>query len=445
MGVVSEMKDDDHELVGPSENNDEASSDTSKAKEEAELLARLQAQFGDMDVGGLLDGNDNDGGKCNCEDDESESSLDEPTAEELIAWQEAQYAKGRMKLETKKIMEGGSSTSIQKSALQRRRQNKTVQERTLMREYEENEESNEWEHVDPTPALDGVTSIFFPNALESDDEDTGVLELVGGVNPLLQKLAKGDPDVLGTKWSRLYSSTDGDGLSFRNLCSKITGYDGPTVLLVGGTPSASRCVGQNNGDRVSLGFFTTDTWIESPDYFGSDDDCFLFSLDHKTNHVQFVRPKARSESPSNVGSKRYMYCHPSSLATANRAKTNGSVHGIGIGGTASQPRMHITESLEECRALGYDKLFEDGDLLSGKCSQSLFYFDVDCIEVFGVGGKEWIACAKEAQAKEKEAHAVSLEQARKVDKSQFLEDFQNGPLQPGLFGHRSLVEERCDL
>mmetsp|Transcript_9728 Transcript_9728/g.17498 ORF Transcript_9728/g.17498 Transcript_9728/m.17498 type:complete len:425 (-) Transcript_9728:136-1410(-) len=417
------------------------------SKEEEELLARLQAQFGDMDVGGML------GDQCNCDDDDSESSLEEPTAEELRVWQEMQYDKGRMKMEAKRIQESGS---VGNSALQRRRQKKTAQQRTLMREYEETEEANEWEHLAPTPDLGRATSIFFPAVLENDADCAGAgdLELAGGVNPLLQKLVKGDPEVLGTKWSPLYSSSEGDGLSFYNLLDKIRGYDGPTVLLLGGTPSPSRCLGQvNHDDRVSLGFFTTDSWIESSDHFGSSDDCFLFSLDHKTNDVKFIRPKARSQSSPNLGTKRYMYCHPSSLSTTNRrirgaSKTDGSVHGIGIGGSASLPRMHITESLEECRALAWDSLFDDGDLLSEECSKSLYYFDVDCIEVWGVGGEEWISDALKARAKGKESQIASLEQARKVDKSQFLGDFENELTcgnKPGLFGHRGLVEERCDL
>ena len=125
------------------------------------------------------------------------------------------------------------------------------------------------------------------------------------------------------------------------------------------------------------------------------------------------------------------------------SKTNGSVHGMGIGGTASQPRLHISESLEECRALPYDQLFDDGDLLSGKCSQSLYYFDVDCIEVWGVGGEEWIEDALQAHNKAKEMKAAGLEKARNVDKRQLL--FENGLLDSGnLLGHRDLVSERCE-
>ena len=261
--------------------------------------------------------------------------------------------------------------------------------------------------------------------------------------------------MLGTKWKRLYSSSEGDGLSFPNLCDKMRGYDGPTVLLLGGVPSPSRCLGEVNlNSRVELGFFTTDTWVESCEYFGSD-DCFLFSMDHENNTVEILRPKSRSES-TNLGTKKYMYCYPSSFVNKTKGnttkQTNGSVHGLGVGGTSSQPRLHITESLEECRALAYDSLFDDGDLLIGKCTQSINYFDVDCIEVWGVGGEEWIADALKKQASTKSIHESSLEKARRVDKSQFLEDFKSGLTNhaasgnnPGLFGQDAYVEERCDL
>lgn len=224
--------------------------------------------------------------------------------------------------------------------------------------------------------------------------------------------------------------------------------------MLGGAPSASRCLKQDKDEkRVSLGFFTTDSWIESSEYFGSD-DCFLFSLDHKTNDVKFVRPKTRSHSAPSLGANRYMYCHPSTLSTTGRrrnkplSKTNGLVHGIGIGGLASQPRVHISESLEDCRALVFDQLFDDGDLLLGRCDESLYYFDVDSIEVWGVGGEEWITSALEAQTKTKEILAASVERARKVEKKQLLDDFKNGVAcvdKPGIFEHRNLAEKRCDV
>ena len=430
--------------------------------DERELLARLQAQFGDMDVGGMLEGSTSAGNEYGRgdEDDEeddggdSESSLDEPTAEELRIWQEAQFEKGRT---GRNVLKSDGAGNKHRSALQSRRQHKTTSQMTLMREYNKSEEANDWVKLASTPDLGGESSVFFPNIIESDNSDVSDLVLAGGVNPLLQQLVEGDPEVLGSKWTRLFSSSDGDGLSFRNLCDKIRGYDGPTLLLIGGVPSASKFVSpvvdrDLDDDRVSLGFFTTDSWIESTEYFGTD-DCFLFAMDHKENKVRIVRPKDSIKNPT---MKRYMYCHPSSFATSRmrgfdgqNITTNGSVHGIGIGGTASQPRLHITESLEECRALAYDRLFDDEDLLLGKCNQSLFYFDIDCIEVWAVGGDEWISDALRAQKQAKQILAANLKKARTVvEKVQFLDDFQTGltsATKQGIFGHRDLVSERCDL
>ena len=413
--------------------------------DEQELLAKLKLQFGDMDVSGMLfTGTDGDNYLSNNCDDESDSSLEEPTATMLAEWQEAQFAIGQMKLEAKTIISG--------SNLQRRRQNKTVSERTLLREYEE-EEANECVSIKSVPDLGDVSSIFFPtDDIEGDNSD---LELVGGVHPLLHKLVDGDSEVLGTKWTRLYSSSDGDGLSFYNLIEKIRGYNGPTVMLLGGTPSASKCLGNNvQKERVSIGVFTIDSYQESTEYFGTDDDCFLFSLDYEKNNVKFIRPKSRS-SPSSSSSntaitKKYLYCHTSLTTKNNKGRkdnTHGSLHGLCIGGTASRPRLHITESLEECRALEYDSLFQDGDLLGGKCSDSLNYFDVDSIEVWGVGGYGWINDALQAQSKAKAIHAASLEKARKVDKKQFLDHFKNDAActTSDLFGNAAFAEERCDL
>ena len=52
------------------------------------------------------------------------------------------------------------------------------------------------------------------------------------------------------------------------------------------------------------------------------------------------------------------------------------------------------------------------------------------------------------ETKTKEIKAARLEQAQKVDKKQLFDDFKNGIAyldKPGVFGHYSLVEKRCDL
>lgn len=382
---------------------------TTNSSDEAELLARLQSQFGDMNVNEFLNGCPNNDDAT--EEDDSESSVEEPTPEELQAWQESQFAKGRMRLQTKEILDDAAAV--------RRRRLRT-----------EKEEDKDWERVPAAPELDGA-SIFFPSNADG-------MDLAAGAHPLLQKLVDFDPEVLGTNWRCLYSSSRGDGVSFRNLIDKIRAYAGPTMLIFGGVPSASRCLEQAEDlKQVTLGFFTFDTWMECDNMFGADDECFLFALDYDSNDVKIFPSRLRGNA-SKKGTKKYMYCNPSSGA-AKSDKTDGSVHGFGVGGSPSLPRLHITESLEECRALCYDSLFEDGDLMLGKGSESLYYFDVNEIEVWAVGGDfdEQLA----AQAKQKEIELATLEHARTVDKRQLLEHIENGFAwksnnTPGLFGHR---------
>lgn len=380
---------------------------TATSSDEAELLARLQSQFGDMNVNDFLNGCPNGDG----EDDDSESSVEEPTPEELQAWQEAQFAKGRLRLQTKEILDD------------------TVTARRRRLRSEKNEDKD-WERVPAAPELDGA-SIFFPTNADG-------MDLATGVHPLLKKLVDYDPEVLGTKWKCLYSSSGGDGCSFRHVTEKISRFAGSTLLLFGGVPSATRCVEKTeNPNQVALGFFTFDTWMESEEMFGDDDECFLFALDYESNDVKIFPSRLRGNA-SKKGTKKYMYCNPSSGA-ARTDKTDGSLHGFGVGGSPSLPRLHITESLEECRALAYDALFEDGDLMLGKGSESLYYFDVNEIEVWAIGGDfdEQLA----AQTKQKEIELATLERARQVDKRQLLEHIENGFAwksynKPGLFGHR---------
>jgi len=346
-------------------------------QEEELLLKRLQSQFGDLNVGDMI-------GVEGCsnvvDDDSSESSIEEPSPEELRVWQEAQYAKGKLKLETEKII-ADSTGNVHKSAFQR----------------------ETWIKVKATAELDSPSN-FFP-----DSSTDGDLQLIGNnTHPLLQQLVEGDPEILGTKWTALFSSSEGDGLSFHNLLEKIRFYDGPTIILISGGPSNSKFLGdkdKSDDSRVSLGFYTLDSWKESPEYHGSDDSCFLFALDYQNNTVKFIRPKSRSQQQQispNTGTRKYMYCN-SSLQQQTKKGANNNC-GIRIGGNVSHPRLYISESLEDCRALEYDKLFEDGDLLLGKGKQSLNYFDIDCIEVFGVGGKAWISDALKKRSKAKQIH-----------------------------------------
>jgi hypothetical protein len=258
----------------------------STAQDEAALLNKLQSQFGDMDLTHLLNEEEKK------EDDgygSDESSLKEPTQEELQAWQDSQFKKGQEELEMRK--------RLKMTPLQRRRE--------LKKRYSV-EDDDEWEQVAALPDLEGQSSVFFPSSDEKGNEFLGV-------HPMLQQFAQGDPEVLGTKWLRLSSSAEGDGLSFHNLLNTVKGYHGPTVILIGAVPSAARSISSGEKKRTTLGFYSTSPWTESTDFFGSS-DCFLFAFNEEESEVKFFRPMDGKDK----NKKHYMYCHPSSLNVARK-------------------------------------------------------------------------------------------------------------------------------
>lgn len=388
---------------------------------EADFLSRLQSQFGDMDLTNLL--HDENGKKTNqSENDSQESSLLEPTQAELESWQNAQFEKGQKVLQQKKCLD--------MPAVQRRRDAPFLCD-----------EDDDWERVASLPRL-CESSFFFP---ESDTFGNSIL----GIHPLLQRLSLADPEILGTNWKRLYSSAQGDGLSFHRLLSTISGYVGPTVMLISGTPSKTHTINSKNRDiderRSSIGFYTTSGWSESPVYFGSE-ECFLFTMDHDENQVNFLKPKTTASA------KNYMYCYPSSMNLSNRrsqtiassSSTDGCVHGLGVGGTSKQPRLHLTENLEECRAMEFCSTFESGPLLK-EGSDSLYFFDIDCLEVWGVGGDEWISKSLMAQKRSRYSSERAMKRAQTVDKKQIFDDLKSLGTSPGLFDHMEYASNRTDV
>lgn len=453
--------------------------------EEQLFMARLSSQFGDLDLQSFLEEDKTE----NKEEDASalaseESSLAEPSPEELAAWQARQFATGKALVEAKQQEE---MDPIQKRRLQLRKEaQKIVQTKTNSSLSESSSASgDDWEQIAASPDLQGQSSVFFPTEkdgkifVDDDDDDANSSVVLLGTHPLLQELTSQDADILGTAWHRLYSSIDGDGLSFHNLSYSILGYEGPTLILLKCVPSKSRSLRQSSKPTTApatIGFFTTTTWQESSDYFGSNtDDCFLFSLNYDTNEVKVLRPRTykkdqQSSSSHGTASKQrheYMYCHPSSLSSRRggggggkrNGTTDGAAHGIGIGGKPSQPRLHLTETLKECRALTFDSFFDDGDLLalsssdSSQFQDSLYYFDVDCLEVWGVGGNIWIQDALAARNKGRGIAQASLKKRQIIDKSQVLDDFRNGLLSAKTttvgageyFDHLSQTEGRCDV
>lgn len=432
--------------------------DSQKPESEAELMLRLQSQFGDLDLSHLLTTN-GDSSKNNTEISSEESSLAEPSPEELKAWQESQFQKGKAQKEAQRLDKLG--------AVQRRREELRQKKNTSS-----NNLVDDWEQVAAPPDLQGHSSVFFP----SSDED-GIEHV--GIHPLLQQLAQqGDPDILGTTWKPLFKSADGDGLSFVNLLAKLEAYPGPTVLLMGTMPSANKSLATTENHQKkkkksgTVGFYTTSPWMESATMAAGSSDCFLFAFNDQDNQVQFFRPNDNNHGSNDHNKKQtymhYMHGHPSTAtsttkltakAKASFANENLLVHGLGIGGSSSLPRLHLTDTLENCRAVDYCSLFEAGDLLLGRAQDSLNYFDVDCIEVWAVGGDEWIQESLLAQQSKKAIMESNRTKARTVNKKHFLQDLVGGILSvdhkpSGFFAHQQgnmhggghhVNLDRCDM
>lgn len=244
-------------------------------------------------------------------------------------------------------------------------------------------------------------------------------------SPLLFSFAVMSPS-LGGSWHRLYTS-DEDGLSFNRLQNSLLGYGGPTLLIIK----------EVEGGGI-FGAFTSTKWKETKDFYGNS-DCFLFQLQP---NVKVMRPRGR-------GGNNFMYCNSESRSRGY----DGQAHGIGFGGTVDKPRLFIPESFDGCIASASDLTFEGGSLLPPlKPNKDDFtfgltnrkYFDIESLEVWGVGGDELVASALEARSEQRDITAANIRKARKVDKAQFLDDFKSGLIESKAFQHRDEMRGRDD-
>jgi len=134
-----------------------------------------------------------------------------------------------------------------------------------------------------------------------------------------------------------------------------------------------------------------------------------------------------------------MYCN-----SAARSKGFDQLaHGIGFGGTNEQPRLFISESLDECMAGDSDATFQSGPLLP----ENRKYFEIQSLEVWGCGGD---AVVEEALIERQKARAIidaNILKAKKVDKAAFLDDLNSGLIESKAFKHREEIRGRegCDF
>lgn len=220
---------------------------------------------------------------------------------------------------------------------------------------------------------------------------------------------------LGGAWHRLYTS-DSDGLSFNRLQNALLGYSGPTLLIIKEAETGG-----------TFGAMTTTAWKESKSFYGNS-DCFLFR----------IHPSVKVMRPRGVG-ENFMYCNSISRSRGY----DGQAHGIGFGGTTDKPRLFISENWDDCMASAADLTFEAGSLLpqrnDGNPSK---LFDLESLEVWGVGGDEAVAHALGDREKQREIIAANIRKARKVDKAQFVDDLAQ--FGSKTFQHRDQIRGRAD-
>jgi len=254
------------------------------------------------------------------------------------------------------------------------------------------------------------------------------------------------------KWNRIYS-TETDGFSFLNLQKALTGYSGPTILLMkpSGTSNSSTSTSKQQTSGL-FGSFTSTLWKESNAYYGTS-DCFLFRSEPVWNKY---RPKISAQGwnglqqstslppslimhpSSKKSSTNYMYFHPSAGHRQTTTALGSKPRGLIFGGTLQDPRVHITESLENCIASSggpRDTTFEGGPLMPGQWDK---FFNIDILEVWGVGSDETIIDAIHARERSEGIANATRKRVQRVDKKQFLDDFQS-QIHTGskLFAHRN--------
>jgi len=276
------------------------------------------------------------------------------------------------------------------------------------------------------------TAFEFPNHKADEEEESKEkedyvrLESILDSKPRAFALACTSSSLMGP-YFRLYTSA-ADGLSFNRILNALLGYSGPTLLIIQSTSGGE------------FGAFTSHAWKESKDFYGNS-DCFLYQL---FSHLAVYRPTGQG--------KNFMYCN----SFARSKGYDQQAHGIGFGGTVDQPRLFLAENLmDDCMASSQDLTFDNGSLLPKASSDShafgggttlsaKSYFEIQSMEVWGVGGKDIVQAALDGRRKARELREEGIRRARKVDKAQFLDDFRSGAIDSKAFAYKQQIDGRAD-
>jgi hypothetical protein len=277
-------------------------------------------------------------------------------------------------------------------------------------------------------------------------------------------------------------------MSFNRLHHSLVGYDGPTILVIKPARSSTSKSGNGNDSDAIFGAFTTTRWKDSNDFFGGGSPSTTTQKDDEQPHFLFqlspefrILPPTKSSTHSSTGGSsthhgngstgagRFVYCNSSQL---KKAPPKGDVHasqvrhGIGFGGTLTQPRLFITERFgfglhthgvnvndgrNQCQAHFRDSTYEHGELLSPQQTSGTstfgvnnYKFEMETIQVWATGGTAKIQRGLEARDKYRSVADAHIRNNQRVDKAQFLDDFHNGFLESKAFGHRDQIRGRAE-
>eukprot|EP00752_Nemacystus_decipiens_P005703 g5161.t1 len=185
-------------------------------------------------------------------------------------------------------------------------------------------------------------------------------------------------------WMRIYNSEE-DGLSFNRVAFKLVGYGGPTVILI-----------RERDSGAVWGGCADSPWKESNSFYGGEAS-FLLRL----------APDFKVIPSKMASNNHFQYLNLKGFSLP---------HGFGMGGSTEAFRFFIPEALDDtCVGRSACLTFEHGEL----CPDLSRNFEVDILEVWGVGGEEALGEALEAREKQREYTAAQIHKARQVDKSKF--------------------------
>jgi TLD len=248
-------------------------------------------------------------------------------------------------------------------------------------------------------------------------------------------------------WYRLYAS-NWDGLSFLTFQKALLSYAGPTAILIRPKGTAAGGGLCNNNDGM-FGFYSECPWKESNSWFGGGDgfDSFFFKFnDEKDFGVYWPT----WESPNN-GHCMYLNTSPEH-GMHNHHHNATPLRGLAIGGISNDtPRVHLTPSLENCKATTTDTAYESGPLLAeddsgGMMSSTSPVFHVDALELWAVNVSQEEFLQRLAVGRKQLARKEEVRQrAAQVDRSLFLDDFKTGAFINHLFAHREEARGRHDF